>query len=188
VRPIPSPASTSWLGTGHRNKAFTGSEWDPEIGLYYYRARYYDPEVGRFVSEDPIRGVGGIDPYVYVASKPTSLTDPSGMQSMSGTPNLPHKGVHGGHIFHCFVESQISEIGARGYCNRFPEGSNMKKRCLCEADQCCTDQFMSCFASFGLWIRPRECFPGQHDPPSPGPSPTPSPSPSPEPSASAGPE
>jgi RHS repeat-associated protein len=34
--------------------AFTGREWDPETGLYYYRARYYDPKVGRFVSEDPL--------------------------------------------------------------------------------------------------------------------------------------
>ncbi len=34
--------------------AFTGREWDEEIGLYHYRARYYDPVVGRFLSEDPI--------------------------------------------------------------------------------------------------------------------------------------
>jgi RHS repeat-associated protein len=32
--------------------AFTGREWDPEAGLYYYRARYYDPKIGRFLSED----------------------------------------------------------------------------------------------------------------------------------------
>lgn len=39
--------------------AFTGREWDPETGLYYYRARYYDPKVGRFLSEDPLlRAVG----------------------------------------------------------------------------------------------------------------------------------
>jgi len=34
--------------------AFTGREWDPETGLYYYRARYYDPKIGRFLSEDPL--------------------------------------------------------------------------------------------------------------------------------------
>ncbi len=33
--------------------AFTGREWDPETNLYYYRARYYDPKIGRFLSEDP---------------------------------------------------------------------------------------------------------------------------------------
>lgn len=42
---------------GHKVKqpyTFTGREWDKEIGLYYYRARYYDPKVGRFISFDPI--------------------------------------------------------------------------------------------------------------------------------------
>jgi RHS repeat-associated protein len=34
--------------------AFTGREWDSETALYYYRARYYDPKIGRFISEDPL--------------------------------------------------------------------------------------------------------------------------------------
>ncbi len=38
---------------------FTGREWDKEIGLYYYRARYYDPEVGRFVTPDPSLVISG---------------------------------------------------------------------------------------------------------------------------------
>jgi len=33
---------------------YTGREWDTETSLYYYRARYYDPNAGRFVSEDPL--------------------------------------------------------------------------------------------------------------------------------------
>jgi RHS repeat-associated protein len=39
--------------------AYTGREWDPETGLYYYRARYFDPKIGRFISEDPIGFEGG---------------------------------------------------------------------------------------------------------------------------------
>ena len=33
---------------------YTGREYDRDTGLYYYRARYYDPEIGRFISEDPL--------------------------------------------------------------------------------------------------------------------------------------
>src|SRR5437899_8257916 len=38
---------------------YTGREADSETGLYYYRARYYDPSTGRFLSEDPMRYAGG---------------------------------------------------------------------------------------------------------------------------------
>ena len=38
------------MGASEPGYAFTGREWDPESGLYYYRARYYDPRVGRFIS------------------------------------------------------------------------------------------------------------------------------------------
>jgi RHS repeat-associated protein len=44
----------------------------------YYRARYYDPNIGRFLSEDPIRFWGGIDFYKYVDNNPANATDPSG--------------------------------------------------------------------------------------------------------------
>jgi RHS repeat-associated protein len=58
---------------------FTGREWNPEIGLYYYRARYYDPKVGRFISEDPIRLRGGLNLYRYVRNGPVSRWDPFGL-------------------------------------------------------------------------------------------------------------
>ena len=45
---------------------------------YYYRARYYDPIIGRFISEDPISFLSGIDFYVYVFNEPTNWRDPSG--------------------------------------------------------------------------------------------------------------
>ncbi len=61
-------------------KAFTGREWDPEIGLYYYRARYYDPKAGRFLSEDPIGFAGGdVNLYSYVWNNPTLFADPFGL-------------------------------------------------------------------------------------------------------------
>jgi RHS repeat-associated protein len=61
--------------------AFTGREWDPEIGLYYYRARYYDPEVGRFVSEDPLEYLPGPQPYSYADGNPALELDPTGLSA-----------------------------------------------------------------------------------------------------------
>ena len=58
---------------------YTGREWDSETSLYYYRARYYEPDIGRFVSEDPIAFKGGINFYVYVKNQPPSFADPSGL-------------------------------------------------------------------------------------------------------------
>jgi RHS repeat-associated protein len=54
-------------------------EYDGETGLYSFRARYYDAELGRFISEDPIGLAGGINPYAYVGDDPVNFTDPSGM-------------------------------------------------------------------------------------------------------------
>jgi RHS repeat-associated protein len=65
--------------------AFTGREWDPETSLYYYRARYYDPNTGRFLSEDPIRGALSL--YAYVRNSPAGDLDPSGRQAASPSPS-----------------------------------------------------------------------------------------------------
>ncbi len=70
-------------------KAFTGREWDPETGLYYYRARYYDPKAGRFISEDPIGFEGGVNFLSYVGNNPTKWRDPSGHEVFpNGVPQM----------------------------------------------------------------------------------------------------
>ncbi len=48
------------LGSATSGYAYTGREWDAEAGIYYYRARYYDPKIGRFISEDTIGFEGGV--------------------------------------------------------------------------------------------------------------------------------
>ncbi len=63
--------------------SYTGREWDKETGLYYYRARYYDPSVGRFVQKDPIGFGGGINVYAYVKSNPINAVDPTGLHPWS---------------------------------------------------------------------------------------------------------
>jgi RHS repeat-associated protein len=72
--------------SGH---AFTGREWDPDLGLYYYRARYYDPKAGRFISEDPIAFVGGVNFYAYVENTPANARDSFGLSMTGGYGTLP---------------------------------------------------------------------------------------------------
>jgi RHS repeat-associated protein len=55
--------------------------WDPDLASKYYRARYYDPKVGRFISEDPIGFEAGPNFYAYVNGNPVNLVDPSGLES-----------------------------------------------------------------------------------------------------------
>jgi RHS repeat-associated protein len=59
--------------------AFTGREWDPETGLYLYRARYYDARLGRFVSEDPAGLSAGVNLLEYVSGNPIVRRDPTGL-------------------------------------------------------------------------------------------------------------
>lgn len=65
--------------------AYTGREWDKETGLYYYRARDYDPMEGRFISKDPIGVQGGTNLYSYVSNNPVNFTDPTGLVKWSGS-------------------------------------------------------------------------------------------------------
>ncbi len=75
---------------------FTGREWDEETELYFYRARYYEPETGRFVTKDPSLTLSGnikipylldlsisapsqLHAYIYSIDNPINLTDPQGL-------------------------------------------------------------------------------------------------------------
>jgi len=63
----------------HPNRfMFTGREFDKDTGLYYYRARYYHPEIGRFLQTDPIGYGAGMNLYWYCNSNPVRFTDPYG--------------------------------------------------------------------------------------------------------------
>ena len=57
---------------------------DTETGLDHDRARYYDPSLARFISEDPIGLAGGINPYAYAGNDPVNGTDPSGLLTQVG--------------------------------------------------------------------------------------------------------
>ena len=50
---------------------------DSETGLYYNRHRYYDPELGRYINQDPIDLAGGVNNYIYCLN-PNQVIDPRG--------------------------------------------------------------------------------------------------------------
>ncbi|MFN7802775.1 MAG: RHS repeat-associated core domain-containing protein [Planctomycetaceae bacterium] len=85
--------------------AYTGREWDPAAGLYFYRARWYDPRAGRFLSEDPI-GFAACDVNLnrYVGNGATLWVDPSGM-AMSD-PYVPAAGGMTNQDYADYMQSQ----------------------------------------------------------------------------------
>ncbi|MFQ5341315.1 MAG: RHS repeat-associated core domain-containing protein [Anaerolineae bacterium] len=66
---------------------YTGQQYDPNTGFYYLRARHYDPQAGRFISMDPVRG-SIFDPpslhcYLYAGDDPVNRADPTGLFSLT---------------------------------------------------------------------------------------------------------
>ena len=78
---------------------YTGGIYDKETGLYYLNARYYDPEIGRFISQDSYRGElddpGQWHLYAYCANNPINYVDPSGHASLKNKKIYIDPG-HGG--------------------------------------------------------------------------------------------
>jgi RHS repeat-associated protein len=62
---------------------YTARESDTETGLYYYRARYYDQNAGRFYNEDPIDFAGGVNFYQYGMNQPIDNSDPFGLKCIT---------------------------------------------------------------------------------------------------------
>jgi RHS repeat-associated protein len=79
------PFGVPLAGNGVPNPyQFTGEAWDAGVELLYLRARYYQPETGRFVTKDPWAGdvwrPGTLNRYVYAGNNPVNRIDPTGLQ------------------------------------------------------------------------------------------------------------
>ncbi|MDE3164799.1 MAG: RHS repeat-associated core domain-containing protein, partial [Acidobacteriota bacterium] len=67
--------------------AYTGMQWDSAAGLYYDHARWYDPHLGRFISQDPTSfAAGDVNLYRYVGNGPGNGVDPTGESVTASTP------------------------------------------------------------------------------------------------------
>ena len=58
---------------------FQGREYDYDTALYYFRARWYEPETGRWLSPDPIGISGGLNLYAFCGNDPVNFVDPMGL-------------------------------------------------------------------------------------------------------------
>jgi RHS repeat-associated protein len=106
----PFGATTS-SGTSSTNASqFTGRESD-SANLYYYRARYYAPTMGRFISEDPLDAANGGSLYAYVGNDPISLRDPFGW---CAEDPLCHCGCKKCHIESMLVTGYDNGPGSTG--------------------------------------------------------------------------
>jgi RHS repeat-associated protein len=124
---------------------YTGRESDTN-GLYFYRARYYDPVLKRFISEDPIGLAGGPNVYSYVDGNPVTKTDPTGLTENDPTPpdTSPCQ----------YYKNICNELGCQYHCHAYNtcmnNGATFDSRAanavlrLCKVDNYHTNQIRKC--------------------------------------------
>jgi RHS repeat-associated protein len=76
---------------------FAGQYEDEETGLFYNRHRFYDPDIGRYLTPDPLGLEGGLSPYAYAANQPQAFFDLDGLiYSQIVDPGPPEEVLHSG--------------------------------------------------------------------------------------------
>ena len=136
---------------------YTAREFDLETGVYFYRARYYDPSVGRFNSEDPIGFAGGANFYRYGGNDPATKIDPAGLD--------PYDLFKDGrrwvsrsnclvNFYYCLSKLYVNRLSQDGMSadavvnTASAEGvsskSNMRLRCTLRQDENCDKTLQEC--------------------------------------------
>jgi RHS repeat-associated protein len=101
--------ASSTTGTAFQ---FAGRRVDPETGLYYNRARYYSPSLGRFLQTDPIGTDGGTNLYAYAGSDPTNSIDPTGLDTVVIITRDPVWGTGGLLTFGSHAAVHVDNAGS----------------------------------------------------------------------------
>ncbi|GKX50336.1 RHS repeat domain-containing protein [Budvicia aquatica] len=97
---------------------FQGQYEDEESGLFYNLNRYYDPSLGRYLSQDPVKLAGGLNQYIYVDGNSVGWVDPLGLKGIPtiSTPNQNYRAIAAGvedlSVPQAEILAQLPEFGS----------------------------------------------------------------------------
>lgn len=116
-------------GTLAQPFTFTGREYDPESGLYFYRARYYDPRAGKFLTKDPIGFAGGdVNLYRYVFNNPVKWVDPLGLYKHHPIPRTIWQDLNLSPEVRDIFKKTVVDAGHHGFYEPHPEYNQLIKK------------------------------------------------------------
>ena len=103
-------------GTTPNNYLYRGEQFDSDLGLYYLRARYYNPSTGRFLSRDPedgkIKISATLHKYLYASGDPVNRIDPTGRADFVEVENVDNVSITMGHGARHLVGTGLSQAEA----------------------------------------------------------------------------
>ena len=111
-------------GTPASRFGYTGQQYLAPLGLYYYKARMYSPQLGRFLQTDPVGYTDDLNWYAYAGNNPVNFSDPTGLAACSaksaltdmalgGPPKLDSSGcISTGGASVCLGVASVKEVSS----------------------------------------------------------------------------